>query len=246
MNEMRVAARERGAIQSVEARRSPPRPRAPRRRATTAPATSAATAPARAGRTARIADAAVAQLRLLAERRAGTTNERDALCRQATTSGSRRSRRSATRSRPCASSRRTCRRTRDCRACSRTRASIRRATTAGCACRPHSLMNGIRPCPSTPARRVAVARYGRSGRPSRRRPSCRRATAPVAAPSRRARHAPLPSVFAAQIARSPPSGSWLGFATHPLRFGSPPRTNVTVEPSSEIASSEQDRRRRRR
>ncbi len=39
---------------------------------------------------------------------------------------------------------------------------------------------------------------------------------------------------AAQIERSDPSGSALGLATQPERFGAVPRTNTTVEPSSDI------------
>src|SRR5262249_60746316 len=52
------------------------------------------------------------------------------------------------------------------------------------------------------------------------------------------RHAALPLVYAAQIARSGPRGSLLGLAIQPVRFGSLPRTNVTIDPSSEISSSE--------
>ena len=47
------------------------------------------------------------------------------------------------------------------------------------------------------------------------------------------RHAPLPSVFAAHTARSPPSGSCDGFATQPSRFCPEPRTKIAIVPSSE-------------
>ena len=47
------------------------------------------------------------------------------------------------------------------------------------------------------------------------------------------RHAPLPSVCAAHTARSPPFGSCDGFATQPARFCPDPRTNVTIDPSSD-------------
>ena len=48
------------------------------------------------------------------------------------------------------------------------------------------------------------------------------------------REAPLPSVLAIQMTRSPPLGLLDGSAIHPSRFASLPRANVTVFPSSEI------------
>ena len=43
-------------------------------------------------------------------------------------------------------------------------------------------------------------------------------------------------ICAAQIARSAPLGSLVGFALHPTEFGAVPRTKTNVRPSAEIRS----------
>ena len=60
----------------------------------------------------------------------------------------------------------------------------------------------------------------------------------IGAPPSTTRHAPLPFVFAVQIARSAPSGLLLELAIQPSVLGAEPRTKVTTDPSSEMARSD--------
>src|SRR5690349_11546291 len=103
----------------------------------------------------------------------------------------------------------------------------------GWAFRPHRRTNGFWPR-SIESAGVFVTRYEKIW-PSRANATVLPSGESAAGVDCPSRHAPLPSVFAAQTALSPPFGSLFGTAIQPRVFGAPPRTKVTVEPSSEIS-----------
>src|SRR5678815_67217 len=106
----------------------------------------------------------------------------------------------------------------------------------GWALRPHRRTSGF--CPrSIESAGVFVTLYEKIW-PSRAKATVRPSAASAGDVPCPRRQAPVPFVFAAHTALSPPFGSLFGTAIHPRGFGTPPRRKVTVEPSSEISRSE--------